>query len=256
MWDSQDISEFDMFLLRTNKVEASSLEGLSYKERKITNKKAIELSIKPIQGNFDYKHLKDIHKYLFEDIYTWAGQDRLEIGLNAKFGNKFDKMDKNGLVTHFTHTDQVSKFANEIFDNLRKENNFSGLNIDKFTEKSANFLMKLNTLHPFREGNGRTQRIFLNQLAENAGYKMDLNLIDKETFTEAVTMASRDSNPKPLEALIKENLESFKENLTKSQKEPKITISEDGTPIMSKKFAKELEEKFAEQDTDKTGIEI
>ncbi|ECL0829149.1 cell filamentation protein Fic, partial [Campylobacter coli] len=86
MWDSQEnLSEFDKFLIKTNKIGAKSLDELFRKERMITNKKALELGKNPIKGNFDYQHLKDIHKALFEDVYTWAGQDRMQMGLKEKF---------------------------------------------------------------------------------------------------------------------------------------------------------------------------
>lgn len=244
------MTEFDKHLISTNLLGATTYEELNEKERELTFKRVVALQNNKIlvTGNFDYQHLKDIHKYLFKDVYTWAGQDRLEMGLNEQFGNKFGKMDKKGYITHFVPTDQLPKFADEIFTELKKENNLLNLNIDKFAEKSANFLMEINALHPFREGNGRTQRIFLNQLAENAGYKMDLNLIEKEKFTEAVTMASRDLNPKPLEALIKENLKSFEINL---KQEPKSTIAKNGEIIMSKEAAKKLKEEISDQNVNK-----
>lgn len=84
MWDSQEnLSEFDKFLIKTNKIGAKSLDELFHKERDITNVKALELSKNFIKGNFDYQHLKDIHKALFKDVYTWAGKDRMEVGLHC-----------------------------------------------------------------------------------------------------------------------------------------------------------------------------
>ncbi|WP_171823179.1 Fic family protein, partial [Campylobacter coli] len=74
----------------------------------------------------------------------------------------------------------------------------------------------LNALHPFREGNGRTQRIFLNELAKNAGYKLDLNLIPKDKMIMASVEASQLKLGK-LEAIIKTNLKSFRQNLDLEQ---------------------------------------
>ena len=65
--------------------------------------------------------------------------------------------------------------------------------------------MEINALHPFREGNGRTQRIFMNELAKNAGYKMDLNLIEQQKMILASKQASQ-LKPQMLERLIKENI--------------------------------------------------
>ena len=74
MWDLEEIlSEFDEFLIKTNKINARSLDELFIKERDLTNLKLIELNQNPIKGNFDYQHLKDIHKKLFYDIYIcWS----------------------------------------------------------------------------------------------------------------------------------------------------------------------------------------
>lgn len=73
------------------------------------------------------------------------------------------------------------------------------------------------SLHPFREGNARTQRIFLNKLAKNAGYKLDLNLISKENMIQTCVKASQLKLAK-LEILIKTKLKSFKQNDLKSGK--------------------------------------
>ena len=62
-------------------VSAINLVELNEREREIALTKQLELELNPIKGNFDYQHLKDIHKKLFEDIYTFAGLDRADIGL-------------------------------------------------------------------------------------------------------------------------------------------------------------------------------
>ncbi|PZT47426.1 cell filamentation protein Fic [Helicobacter valdiviensis] len=205
MWDSQEnLSEFDRFLIKTNKIGAKSLDELFLKERMITNKKALELIKNPIKANFDYQHLKDIHKALFEDVYTWAGQDRNEQGIYGLFikGNSL-----------FCKGEYLPKEAKRIFDELVKNNYLKhSKDLNNFAKELANFISDLNALHPFREGNGRTQRIFLNNLAKNAGYKLDLNLISKEQTIKASIEAMECHNQR-LEILIKKNLKSFRQNL-------------------------------------------
>ncbi|ECL3056441.1 cell filamentation protein Fic, partial [Campylobacter coli] len=78
-------NDFDRQLLASNLVGATNLIELNKREREITLKKQLKLQLNPIKGNFDYQHLKDIHKALFEDVYTWAGQDRMQMGLKEKF---------------------------------------------------------------------------------------------------------------------------------------------------------------------------
>ncbi|WP_223810278.1 MULTISPECIES: Fic family protein [unclassified Campylobacter] len=62
-----------------------------------------------------------------------------------------------------------------MFNDLKENRLFCGLESDEFLDKITDFFTNLNALHPFREGNGRTQRTFINQLAKNAGYELDLN---------------------------------------------------------------------------------
>lgn len=214
MWDSQEnLSEFDKFLIKTNKIGAKSLDELFRKERMITNKKALELGKNPIKGNFDYQHLKDIHKALFEDVYTWAGQDRMQMGLKEKFA----KYAPNGAIINFVPGKELDKYSKIIFDELAKNNYLkNSKDLNHFAKNLAKFMGEINALHPFREGNGRTQRIFLNELAKNAGYKLDLNLISKHKMIHACVEASQ-LKPGRLEALIKTNLKSFRQNLDLEQ---------------------------------------
>ncbi|EAJ6183445.1 cell filamentation protein Fic [Campylobacter coli] len=214
MWDSQEnLSEFDKFLIKTNKIGAKSLDELFRKERMITNKKALELGKNLIKGNFDYQHLKDIHKALFEDVYTWAGQDRMQMGLKEKFA----KYAPNGAIINFVPGKELDKYSKIIFDELAKNNYLkNSKDLNHFAKNLAKFMGEINALHPFREGNGRTQRIFLNELAKNAGYKLDLNLISKHKMIHACVEASQ-LKPGRLEALIKDNLKNFRQNLDLEQ---------------------------------------
>ncbi|EJG9599975.1 Fic family protein, partial [Campylobacter coli] len=171
------------------------------------------LELNPIKGNFDYQHLKDIHKALFKDVYTWAGKDRMEVGLHGNFG----KYAPNGTITNFVPGKELDKYSKIIFDELAKNNYLkNSKDLNHFAKNLAKFMGEINALHPFREGNGRTQRIFLNELAKNAGYKLDLNLISKHKMIHACVEASQ-LKPGRLEALIKDNLKNFRQNLDLEQ---------------------------------------
>jgi fido (protein-threonine AMPylation protein) len=203
------INDFEKILLTTNLVKAKDLDDLAIKERGLTSKRTFQLILNPIKGNFDYQHLKDIHKHIFQDVYTWAGKDRFEIGLDGQFlkGNQ-----------HFVPGNELPKYSKIIFDELKEQNFLKHCkDIDSFAKDTANFMMELNALHPFREGNGRTQRIFLNDLAVNAGFKMDLNLISEFKMITACKLASK-LKPQFLENLIKDNLKELNKNLFQSIK--------------------------------------
>ena len=120
-------------------------------EAKITAAKLLSLRQKGIIGNFDSKHLIYIHKYLFEDIYPFAGKYRNE---NISKG-----------VFRFAEWEYIESELDKLLNNLKNENYLLGLSKEKLSERLAYYLSELNVLHPFREGNGRTIREFLRELA-------------------------------------------------------------------------------------------
>lgn len=113
----------------------------------------------PIQGNFDLNHLQKIHRFIFEDIYSWADELRC---VNIAKGNQFC------LCQH------LEIYAADLFNKLKAENYLIGSN-ENIAHRLAYYLSEINVLHPFREGNGRTQRLFIEYLAENAGYRVDFS---------------------------------------------------------------------------------
>ncbi|EAJ5792567.1 cell filamentation protein Fic [Campylobacter coli] len=200
-------------LITDNKLGIKDEKLFDKESRKYTSQRIDELITSPIKGNFDYQHLKDIHKALFEDVYTWAGQDRMQMGLKEKFA----KYAPNGAIINFVPGKELDKYSKIIFDELAKNNYLkNSKDLNHFAKNLAKFMGEINALHPFREGNGRTQRIFLNELAKNAGYKLDLNLISKHKMIHACVEASQ-LKPGRLEALIKDNLKNFRQNLDLEQ---------------------------------------
>ena len=169
-------NDFDRELLASTKIKVNSLEELSQKEKTITNVKMILLAQIGLNGSYDYIHLKSIHKFFFSDIYQWAGEDRFEANITAKFGKG---------KTLFTPYDQVPTVAALLFNALKEENYFLEQNREEFIESSASFMNGLNILHPFREGNGRVQRSFMQMLAKNAYYELNFYDITQEEMIEA-----------------------------------------------------------------------
>lgn len=228
-------NDFDRQLLASNLVGAINLVELNERERIITLQATKKLEINPIKGNFDYQHLKDIHKKLFENVYTFAGLDRADIGLDGVFlkGNQ-----------HFVPGNELKKYSKIIFDELKDKNFLKDCkDIDSFAKGASELLMEINALHPFREGNGRTQRIFMNELAKNAGYEMDLNLIEPQKMILASKQASQ-LKPQMLERLIKENITQLTnkekimqtDNIDKND-ETKLNFSKDDLNSIQYAFA-------------------
>ena len=125
---------------------------------------------KPIQGKFHLKHLQSVHRYIFQDVYDWAGKIR-EVDI-AK-GNMF------------CNAKFIESQAEEIFGKLKEENYLQGLDGREISVRLAYFFSEINALHPFREGNGRCQREFVRTLALQAGYVINFANVTGEEMLKA-----------------------------------------------------------------------
>ena len=145
-------------------------ELLEEAERQITAFKILDLKMKPFRGNFDIYHLYYIHKYIFEDIYSWAGKSRC---VNIAKGNQF------------CNCVFIEDKLNELFLELKDEKYLIGMPQEQITKKLSYYISELNAIHPFREGNGRTQRMFIEYLSNVAGFHVDFSEISAEEMIEA-----------------------------------------------------------------------
>jgi cell filamentation protein len=135
--------------------------------------------------SFDSAYLKALHRHLFQDIYEWAGRTReeritLADGTIAS-ETEFNKADgKDYLYARFLPT----SFAQ--FDKNLQQNNFlQGLTRADFGRAITDMITDFTAMHPFRKGNGRTLRIFLQELARNAGHVLDFSVVSRERMRHA-----------------------------------------------------------------------
>ncbi|MGK9053961.1 Fic/DOC family protein [Neorhizobium petrolearium] len=128
-------------------------------------------------GHFDLAHLKAIHRRLFQDIFEWAGQVRtVEI---SKGGSQFQ-------FRQYIETGMA-----DVHRRIVKSNFLRGLDRSSFAAEAGRIIGDVNYVHPFREGNGRTQLQYLKQLAERAGHPLDLTRIHAAGWLEASKEAHR-----------------------------------------------------------------
>lgn len=153
-----------------NKLDIREQGKLSKFERKLTMLRLTELIERPIEGAFDLKHLEAIHAYIFQDIYEWAGKLRT---VDIAKGNMF------------CNVKFISSQADEIFGKLRNDRYLEGLSKDVFVKKLAFYFSEINALHPFREGNGRSQREFIRSLAIRNGYLLKFAEISEAEMIKA-----------------------------------------------------------------------
>ncbi|WP_208441801.1 Fic/DOC family protein [Bartonella raoultii] len=153
--------------------------------------RSFEFMHTPLRGKFDLAHMQEIHKKLFGDVYEWAGEIRL---LDIAKGN-----------TIFAYYTQIENYAPKITQQLAKEQYLRGLDMDEFSIRAGYYMGELNVLHPFREGNGRSLREFMGQLAREAGYYIDWSSLEQQEMIKA-SVAAYHGNSEHLSALIRQNL--------------------------------------------------
>ena len=148
-----------------NKLGLTSSADLAREEERISKKKAVELFEKGILDDLPagkFSTLQVIHKYMFEDIYDFAGKIRT---VNIAKGN--------------------FRFAPLMYIEAALENidKMPQLNFDEIVEK----YVEMNIAHPFREGNGRSTRIWLDHILKNEiGKVVDWSKVDKEDYILAM----------------------------------------------------------------------
>lgn len=134
---------------------------------------AAQRSDEPLpSGKFSISHYRAIHHHLFQDVYPWAGRLRQIRLSKAK--------------STFCYPENIAAELRKLFAELKRRSNLRGLTPDVFAAQAAHFLAELNAIHPFREGNGRSQMTFLTHLAAAAGYPFDLQRLDPPAFLAAM----------------------------------------------------------------------
>ena len=111
-----------------------------------------------------------IHRYLLQDVYEWAGEYRF---VNTGRGAPFCK------------AEFIAREMDRQFALLRTEQNLRGLDARKFSARAAEYFNELNAIHPFLDGNGRSNRAFLERLASQAGHEPDMARIDPAAWNSA-----------------------------------------------------------------------
>lgn len=153
-----------------NKLNITDGRELFEAEKELTAIRLRELQENPIKGAYDFSHLKSIHKYIFQDIYAWAGKERtVEIG-------------KGNL---FCTTSCIQDYAASVFRKYFSQCYAAKDNFDEFIRVFADNYGDLNALHPFREGNGRAQREFARVVCLECGYDFNLSCATHREMLEA-----------------------------------------------------------------------
>lgn len=166
-------------------------------EIRLTAIRLYQLQEKPMRGDFDFQHLCNIHHHIFQDLYPWAGEIRtVNIAKTSMFC----------LVQHIRSYSQTI-FPTYYEDCMRMKGDFEGF-IHAFTKHYAD----LNALHPFREGNGRTQREFARELCLKCGYALDLTRTGHEEMLAGSILSFDKGDNAGLEAVFRKCIRPLSSN--------------------------------------------
>ncbi len=165
-------------LLR-NGLGISHADLLAEAEAALTVVAIADLSVRLLPGGYDLEHLCAFHREIFGDIYPWAGQVRRV------------NIAKTDLFCVYQH---IETYSHEVFAALAKENHLRGLARGAFIDRLTHYFGEVNAIHPFREGNGRTQRAFFHQLCRVAGWPIDWTGLDPQANIDASVASLRGDN--------------------------------------------------------------
>ena len=170
-----------------NRLGLTDRVDLATAEKRLTTARIGQLRRRRLPGNYDLEHLRVFHWTIFQDVYPWAGQ--LRTVLIVKAGASF-------CLPH-----QIVETAADVFGRLADDRYLRGRDQEAFLNGLTALLAEVNALHPFREGNGRTQRAFLSQLARDAGYRLHWQHVDRDINIDAARAAA-DGDLAPMRALL------------------------------------------------------
>jgi cell filamentation protein len=190
--DPDHYTDFETGVLK-NLLGITSQEELDEAEADITAAAIAAIPEEPPLGDFDLEHLQNIHWELFNAIYDWAGEIRdVEISKDN---------------TRFANSDAIESAAAELFNALHDEDLLKNLPRDQYIRKLAYYYSEINTLHPFREGNGRTERVLFSQLVMLAGYRSAWERLDRDE-NKRVCIAAYGGDETPLAEMLNTLLEA------------------------------------------------
>lgn len=135
--------------------------------------------------DFSFEHLQHLHHHLFQDLYEWAGKPR--------------DVDISKGTTRFCTCSRIQPEAKKLFATIPALINLN--NQHDLVAQVADLYCEMNILHPFREGNGRVQRFFFEELLFTLGYELRWPTISKETWIDA-NIAGYDLNLEPLKTIF------------------------------------------------------
>ena len=174
-----------------NKGGARTQQALDMLEGDLPFTRLVQLMERPVKPTSDLAELCEIHRHLFQDVYDWAGELRtVDIRKNVE-GAQF-----------FLPVSMIGRAAAYCAEELRADDELRGMNREQFIERLAHHYDQFNYVHPFREGNGRAQRVFWNRVARDAGWQLDWRTVHGAINDQASRAAAEQQDFGPLRQMF------------------------------------------------------
>lgn len=201
-WDSYLIPGSNVLKNKLGITNSDELKGI---EKNIVRKKLAYLYLKPVKGNFDTEHLLNIHKFIFDEIYPFAGKFRI------------CSMQKN---TMFCNPEEIQNHLTEILKEMNEVFNQDISSIQEFAFKLGSYYYDLIYVHPFREGNGRSIRVFVRDFVLEKSKNLscgplDLDYTKIDSKNLLMGTVNRYIYPSMIEVEFMKGLVPLKKNKTK-----------------------------------------
>lgn len=133
-----------------------------------------------IPRTFDGAHLRAIHGHLFQDVYEWAGEYRT-VNMSKGPGRGFGDV----------KTGEVDRYLSDVRQ-LVTSTDWAHISRNDFIAAASTTFAYVNQAHPFREGNGRTSKVFMAHVAEQSPYRFDFARVSPEQWNAASAMSRPD----------------------------------------------------------------
>ena len=150
-------------------------------------------STHPVAGRFGLTHLSRIYRFIFQDVYPWAGKIRTV------------RIHKGQMT--FAYPENIRSEADRIFAKLRQERLLQELPQPVLLDRLSWYIGELNVLHPFREGNGRALRAFFRELLLRQGLWLRFEKLDPDEWLQA-SIAAYAGDLSKMKALLSRILDS------------------------------------------------
>ncbi|MCK5934071.1 Fido, protein-threonine AMPylation domain-containing protein [Fulvimarina manganoxydans] len=186
-----------------NNFDSDDADFVRQREADLTAARIAELRMgRGPHPTFDRDHLSKLHRFIFQDVYPWAGHMRNERFSVGDVTYEPVEFLTKGTTTFLAQSRFDYGFAEAIKD--VPGNGDLGNDRETFAKVAGKMFGELNYVHPFREGNGRTQRAFVEDIARASGIELDLRVITRTRMTDASTATVADPDAPDMVSILRD----------------------------------------------------